>query len=51
MDAIQLTIQVQFCALYIYNCVGIIKFELVDSLVDSVAHSSFVPDQYCKPYS
>ncbi|KAF9516765.1 hypothetical protein BS47DRAFT_1340394 [Hydnum rufescens UP504] len=42
MDARQLTIQVQFCALYIYN-----QF---DSLVDSVAHGSFVPDQYRKPY-
>ncbi|KAF9508357.1 hypothetical protein BS47DRAFT_1342324 [Hydnum rufescens UP504] len=26
------------------------RFELVDSLVDSVAHGSFVPDQYRKPY-
>ncbi|KAF9508403.1 hypothetical protein BS47DRAFT_1350470 [Hydnum rufescens UP504] len=50
MDAIRLTIQVQFHALYIYNCVGIINFELVDSLVDSVAHGNFVPDEYHKPY-
>ncbi|KAF9506920.1 hypothetical protein BS47DRAFT_1352247 [Hydnum rufescens UP504] len=28
----------------------IIKFELVDSLVDSVANGSFAPDQYRKPY-
>ncbi|KAF9508194.1 hypothetical protein BS47DRAFT_1350611 [Hydnum rufescens UP504] len=45
-DTIRLTIQVQFCALYTYNCVGIIKFELVNL----VAHSDFVPDEYHNPY-
>ncbi|KAF9506930.1 hypothetical protein BS47DRAFT_1352264 [Hydnum rufescens UP504] len=34
MDAIRLTIQ----------------FELVNSLVDSVVHGNFVPDEYHKPY-
>ncbi|KAF9504709.1 hypothetical protein BS47DRAFT_1354853 [Hydnum rufescens UP504] len=50
MDAIRLTIQVQFRALYIYNCVAIINFGLVDSLVDLVAHGNFVPDEYYNPY-